>query len=71
MRVSVFSQLASDRTRRTGLKLSQGKLKSDIMKNFFTKGIVKHWNKLPREVVELLSMEVFRRGVDVELRNKV
>lgn len=71
MRVSVFSQLASDSTRRNGLKLSQGKLKSGIMKNFFTKGIVKHWNRLPREVAELLSMEVFRRGVDVELRNMV
>lgn len=71
MRVSLFSQLASDRTRRNGLKLYQGKLKFDIMKKFFTKGFVKHWNRLSREVAELLSMEVFRRSVGVELSDMV
>lgn len=57
----------SDRTRGNSLKLHHGKLKLGIMKNFFTKGIVKHWKRLPREAAELLSLKAFKRSVNVEL----
>ena len=52
-------------------KLEEGRFRLDIWKKFFTVKIVKHWNKLPSEVVDAPSLEMLKARLDGALSNMV
>ncbi|KFQ92187.1 hypothetical protein Y956_00140, partial [Nipponia nippon] len=54
-----------------GYKLKEGRFRLDIRKKFFTMRVVRHWNRVPREVVDALSLEVFKARLDGALSNLV
>ncbi|KFV44838.1 hypothetical protein N341_01884, partial [Tyto alba] len=52
-----------------GPKLHQGRFTLDIRKHFFIQRVVKHWNRVPRKVVNAPSLSVFKRHLDSALSN--
>ncbi|KFV00384.1 hypothetical protein N340_07733, partial [Tauraco erythrolophus] len=54
-----------------GFKLKEGRFRLDIRKKFFTQRVVRYWNRLPREVVDAPSLEVFKARLDEALSNLV
>lgn len=54
-----------DRTRDNGHKLNYRNPHLKIRKDLFTVTGVAHWKRLPREVVELPSLEILKTELDM------
>ena len=60
-----------DRTSENAFKLRQGRFRLDITRKFCTRNAVKHWNRLPKEILDAPSLEAFKARLDVALGSLV
>ena len=67
----LFSRACCDSTRGDGFKLKEGRFRLDIRKKFFMMRVLKHWNRLSRDVVDAPYLETFKVRLEGALSNLI
>jgi len=67
----LFSRACFDRTRGNGFKLKEGRFRLDVRKTIVMMRVVKHWHRLPREVVDAPSLGTFKVRSDGSLSSLI
>jgi len=70
----LFSRVCGNRTRGNGFngfKLKEGRFRLDKRKKSFTMRVVRHWNRLPGDVVDSPSLETFKVSLGKTLSNVI
>ena len=57
---SLFTRSHMEKTRSNGYKLLLGRFQLDTGGKLFTMKTISHWNNLPREVVDLPTLDTFK-----------
>ena len=60
----LFLVVCSSSTRNNGPKLEHRKFHDNTRKNIFTVRVMETWDRLPRRVVESLSVEILKTCLD-------
>jgi len=60
----LFSRGCCDRTRGNDFKVKESMFGLDIRKKSFTVRVVRHRHRVPRDVVDALSLDTFKIGLD-------
>ena len=61
----LFPRVGCNRRCRSGLQGRQGRFKLDLRMKFFPERLVRHWNRLPKEVVDAASLEAFKARLEL------
>ena len=67
----LFIREYRDKMRGNSFKLKEGRFRLNIIKKFFPVRVVRHWNRLPREVVDACFLKVFKARLDGALSNLI
>ena len=59
-----FTWSDSDMKRENVFKIKEGRFRIDMKRKFFTQTVVRHWHMLPREAVNVPSLEALRARLD-------
>ena len=60
----LFERVDNSRARGNGFMLKKGRVRLDIRGKFFTMRVVRFWNRLPREVVDALSLDMLKTRLE-------
>ncbi|KFQ68235.1 hypothetical protein N335_12392, partial [Phaethon lepturus] len=67
----LFSRACGNRTMDNNFKLKESRFRLDLRKKFLAMRVVKHWHRLPREVIDAPSLERFKVRLDGALSNLI